>query len=166
MKRSLALISYPSSDEEDSERPGEINTVQGAIGQPKRCALLQVITTGTNIDSLVRKLPRVSPSLVIPTPKADPALHQGRIRTTPHVDGQFAAFVYISVPMKENTELRELLEQSVCAAKTLVPHLKCDWLEDKKPVLHISLTRPIYLRDHQRDDLKRAVRAVSRKHKP
>ena len=32
--------------------------------------------------------------------------------------------------------------------------------------LHVSLTRPVYLRVHQREDLKRAVKAVALSHSP
>lgn len=32
--------------------------------------------------------------------------------------------------------------------------------------LHVSLSRPIFLRAHQREDLKRAVKAVANSHAP
>lgn len=32
--------------------------------------------------------------------------------------------------------------------------------------LHVSLSRPTYLRAHQREDLKRAVKAIAKSHPP
>lgn len=64
--------------------------------------------------------------------------------------------------MHENPKLQKVLERAICAAREIVPHLNSDWLENKESELHISLTRPIYLRDHQREELKRAVKAVAR----
>lgn len=122
------------------------------------------VLLGTPDLYVKRKLPRVSSSLVIPVPESKSALHQGRIRTTPHRDGQFAAFVYIPVALNGNAKLRELLKKAVFAARAVAPHLECDWLAAENPELHISLTRPIYLRDYQREELKRAVKVAGRGH--
>ena len=116
------------------------------------------------ISLYLSKLPRISPSLILPTPKSDPSLHQGRVRTSPHVDGQFAAFVYTPVNLTEHTELKAILDQAIEAARDVVPDLKCDWLDVEDPELHISLTRPIYLRDYQREELKRATKIIAQRH--
>ncbi|THH05501.1 hypothetical protein EW145_g4749 [Phellinidium pouzarii] len=146
MKRSITLVSYESSDEDAEPLP--------------RCDNARLPRK--------KKLPRVASSLTIPTPKPDPALHQGRVRTIPHVDGQFAAFAYIPLIIEENSKLYKLLEETVHLAKIIEPALKCDWLDSgrRSLELHISLTRPIYLRHHQRDELKRAVKAAARSHNP
>lgn len=96
-------------------------------------------------------------------PVDNPALHQGRVRTSPHVDGQFAAFVYVPVPLKKSSPLRDLLEKSVVFSKEIEPALVCDWLDSPGlHTLHISLTPPIYLRNYQRDELRRAVKSAAR----
>ncbi|KAL5501540.1 USB1 [Sanghuangporus vaninii] len=140
MKRSINLVAYESSDDEHGPSENHPDAAKSA-----------------------RKLPKLSPSLSVPVPIDDPTLHQGRVRTSPHVEGQFAAFVYVPVPLKKNTPLRQLLEKSVNHAKNIEPALVCDWLDNPGThTLHISLTRPIYLRDYQREELKRVVKAAAR----
>ncbi|KLO08662.1 hypothetical protein SCHPADRAFT_922568 [Schizopora paradoxa] len=109
-----------------------------------------------------RKLPKPSVSLIPNQPTANPLLHQGRIRSTPHVEGQFASFVYISVHIDVN--LQRFLEEIALYAMERVPTLQSVWLggttsSDRE--LHISLTRPIYLFHHQRDEFIRAVKATA-----
>ncbi|KAL5482667.1 USB1 [Sanghuangporus weigelae] len=139
MKRNINLVAYESSDDDD----GAENHLDAAKS--------------------ARKLPKLSPSLSVPVPNDDPTLHQGRVRTSPHVEGQFAAFVYVPVLLKKNPPLRQLLEKSVNHAKNIEPALVCDWLDSPEThTLHISLTRPIYLRNYQREELKRVVKAAAR----
>jgi U6 snRNA phosphodiesterase len=118
-----------------------------------------------------RKLPGLSNSLVIPTPEDNPALHQGRTRSAPYIEGQWAAYVYVPIVLETNTALRNLLIDMFNSAKDQVPTLhaispdlvRCDDGESgsqvprRKVELHLSLSRPIYLRSHQRHDLKRVV---------
>lgn len=80
------------------------------------------------------------------------------------MDGQFAAFVHIPVKLAEHTELRKILEKSIAAVRGEVSDLRCDWCDEESPELHISLTRPIYLRDYQREGLKRATKIIAQKH--
>ncbi|KDR82627.1 hypothetical protein GALMADRAFT_238043 [Galerina marginata CBS 339.88] len=147
MKRSnLTLVSYSSSDEEDiaQEMP------------PKAPPMKK------------RKLPPLSSSIVTPGPVDNPALHQGRIRTTPHVDGQFAAHVYVSLPLGRHSLLYKVVQAILCDAKEAIPTLHEIWTTEpvsQRPELHISLSRPIFLRAHQREDLKRAVKNIAKAHK-
>jgi len=162
MKRIASLVAYGSSDEEEgtgNNNPDPKNNLTSESG-PKR------------------KLPRLSPSLVIPSPKSDPSQHQGRIRGSPHVEGQFAAYVYIRVPLDNNEKLKSYLVSVIHHAKEIVPEIVCDWVDsnsdqtsrslekegDQGHELHISLTRPIYLRYYQREDLKRAVKQIAQNH--
>ncbi|PCH40340.1 hypothetical protein WOLCODRAFT_162284 [Wolfiporia cocos MD-104 SS10] len=153
MKRGNALVSYESSDEDES---------------PK--ALQEIV-------SKKRKLPGLSSAFVPKTPVDNPSLHQGRIRTTPHVEGQYAAYVYVPLLLDDHPALHKLLLKAFTDAKLIVPPLHPIGLavnanaEDNpsgraKAVreLHVSITRPIYLRAHQRDELRHAVRAVSLSH--
>lgn len=115
-------------------------------------------------------------SLVPSVPVDNPALHQGRIRAQPHVDGQFAAFVYVSVGLDKESPLRQLLSDAFLTAKAAVgclqelkgvPLTEDDESSDGgKPTLHISLSRPVYLRAYQRDEFKRAVKQLATKYSP
>ncbi|KAI0764719.1 U6 snRNA phosphodiesterase Usb1 [Fomes fomentarius] len=124
-----------------------------------------------------RKLPSLAEHLVPRTPADNPALHQGRRRTTPHVDGQFAAYVYVPVPVSKQSRLFRLVKRIFMSAKEDIPSLHpIAFVTDESPEpdklrveldnetveLHISLTRPTYLRAHQRQEFRRAVQAVAR----
>jgi hypothetical protein len=136
MKR---LVAYSSSDEDDSQS-------EQAQGSRKK----------------LRRLPPLSQSLLPVVPVDDPALHQGRARTTPHVEGQWAAHVYVPVFIERRDPLGVVLKDATACAKELVPGLlPVGEGMDKAMELHISLTRPTYLRAHQREDLKRAIKSAS-----
>ncbi|KAF9046482.1 hypothetical protein BJ165DRAFT_1527571 [Panaeolus papilionaceus] len=116
-----------------------------------------------------RKLPPVSSTIVTAAPIDNPALHQGRIRSTPHVDGQFAAHIYVSISLTANARLNQMVQSIFMDAKIQVPILHETWKSDKyeqKPELHISLSRPVFLWAHQREDLRLAVKKVAKTHKP
>ncbi len=130
-----------------------------------------------------RKLPSLPTYLAPDAPVDNPALHQGRVRTTPHVEGQFAAYVYIPLVVERDSKLHKLLLRIFAAAKLAVPSLHPigfsqsasntsnmadeaertgNTPEDNAMELHISLSRPVYLRAHQRADFKRAVKAAAK----
>ncbi|KAF8208595.1 U6 snRNA phosphodiesterase Usb1 [Mycena galopus ATCC 62051] len=138
MKRESALVDYSSSESEsDSATP-----------PPKK-----------------RKLPVLSATLAGPEHVDNPSLHQGRARTTPHVDGQYATHVYASVPLDRGSTLFKLLCKILESAKKMTPTLHDFW-SSSEPELHISLSRPIYLRAHQREPMKRAVKLIADKGPP
>ncbi|TDL23211.1 hypothetical protein BD410DRAFT_787528 [Rickenella mellea] len=162
MKRPILLVSYDSSD--DGEDTGR--SISGGS---------ELATTSAEISMAKRKLPKLSQSLTVATPEANPLLHQGRIRTMPHADGQFAAYVFVPVVLDQHsTELHQLLADALNCAKDTEPALQSDWYTHDLPnaqkanigtrELHISLTRPIYLRAHQREELKRAVKQAAQNH--
>ena len=107
----------------------------------------------------------------------DPALHQGRRRTTPHVEGQFAAHVYVPVIISKKSRLFKLLSRIFLTAREDVPILQpvgftvtdagtpredSEVDEPGYVELHVSLTRPTYLRAHQREEFKRAMKAAAK----
>ncbi|KAI0718424.1 hypothetical protein C8T65DRAFT_804065 [Cerioporus squamosus] len=161
MKR--ALVEYSSSDEEAPVPPSESTRklpVDSPSPPPKK-----------------RKLPSLSTHLLPQVPVDDPALHQGRRRTTPHVEGQFAAYVFIPVAVPKKSKLFGLMSRIFSTAKESVPILHPIGFteadvdaaregpsisDDGHVELHISLTRPTYLRAHQRDEFRRAVQAATR----
>jgi hypothetical protein len=95
----------------------------------------------------------------------------------PHVDGQWAAYVY--VPLALRGTLRHVVARAVDVARgeargvrtlglggaDLDPDLAADSVADVRE-LHVSLTRPFFLRAHQREEMKRAVRDVAKAHPP
>ncbi|KAJ4478181.1 hypothetical protein J3R30DRAFT_3702918 [Lentinula aciculospora] len=147
MKRNLALVSYSSSEEENDL----VHASKVPIYKKK-------------------KLPSLSSSLIVQTPKDDPTLHQGRIRNTPHVDGQWASHVYVSIKVGRFSAMYNLVHDALKTAKDLEPALQ-DFFgveankAEKYIELHVSLSRPIFLRTHQRDDLKREVKSLAERNK-
>ena len=101
------------------------------------------------------------------------------MRNSPHVEGQFAAYVYVPVVISKKSRMFSILSRIYFAAKESVPTLHPIGLteadmaksngegpssasDDGQVELHVSLTRPTYLRAHQREEFKRAVRTAAR----
>jgi len=139
-KRGPPLVSYVGSDDEEIEAEPE--------GPPKK----------------KKKLPSLSSKLIVATPVDNPAQHQGRMRKSPHVDGQWACHVYIPVRSEMGEQLGAILLRAFQAAKTKVPTLHPIGLENGGWELHISLSRPTFLWTHQREGFKDAVRGVAALH--
>jgi U6 snRNA phosphodiesterase len=142
-KRSLGLEDYASSEDEEELLPAP---------PAKR-----------------RKLPALAQSIVIQRPVDDPALHQGRIRSSPFVEGQWAAYVYAPIRLGPRSPLRRFLSDVITHSKDLAPtlHSSVDAKNGDRDIeLHISLTRPIYLRAHQREELRRSVKRIAESNAP
>ncbi|KAF8195512.1 hypothetical protein BJ912DRAFT_957271 [Pholiota molesta] len=136
MKRAaLTLVSYSSSDEDENDHNKSVNEGK---------------TIQTEPPLKKRKLPPISSSLVLSGPIDNPALHQGRIRTTPHVEGQFAAHVYVSLALGRHSMLHKLVQDILRDAKEAIPTLR-----------DIGLTG----KPRCREDLKRAVKNIAKEHK-
>lgn len=166
MKRCAAfLVNYSSSDDElDNLRGKDSRSKVGPVPKKRYAALFLFPRTPPH---LTRKLPVLPSSIAPPEPLDDPSLHQGRIRTIPHVDGQFACHIYIALPLVGEQPLLKLLRDILREAKESVPYLyEIGFTSEGKPFeLHISLSRPIFLRAHQREDLKKALRELGRRQK-
>lgn len=121
-----------------------------------------------------RRLPTLASTLVPDTPKDNPALHQGRIRSRPRIEGQYAAYVYVPIKLTTASSLYALLRKAIKHAKTIVPIIHPIGVSidsdadsqrpDDERELHISLTRPIYLRAHQRKEFELAIRNIAKLH--
>ncbi|EJU03142.1 hypothetical protein DACRYDRAFT_115389 [Dacryopinax primogenitus] len=130
-----------------------------------------------------KKLPSLSETFLPSMPVDEPHKHQGRTRTTPFVQGQYCAHVYIPL---EVGELEEGFRYLMKRAKGLCPTLHSlldppappptDSLEPSNPLesqdtdsaiqeLHISLTRPIFLRSSERAAFLASVRSLLSSHK-
>ncbi|KAG2060676.1 hypothetical protein BDR06DRAFT_476605 [Suillus hirtellus] len=123
-----------------------------------------------------KKLPSLASSFIVPVPVDNPALHQGRVRATPHVEGQYAAYVYIPLVVHPGTALYSLVDEVLDVIKGIVPAVhtigeivSCGRNTSGLVVdnsrrareLHLSLTRPIFLRAHQREGFKRAIKLIA-----
>jgi U6 snRNA phosphodiesterase len=161
MKRSSAvLVSYSSSEDEDGK----------PVQPPKKRLAIFIYYASTQPLNwnypfyLHRKLPSLPSSLVSATPVDRPELHQGRVRSTPHVDGQWAAHIYLPVLLERHSLLAKHLDMIMKQSSLEVPCLHSIW-EGKdmgqRRELHVSLSRPVYLRAYQREELKRAVRLLA-----
>lgn len=119
-----------------------------------------------------RKLPALSSSFTPPVPPSDPSKHQGRLRTHPHLEGQFASYVYIPISLEVGSPLSKLVGKTLKHTKAIVPIINPIIPEregdqdDSERELHVSLTRPVYLRSHQRESFRNAVCQVGKKNKP
>lgn len=108
-----------------------------------------------------RKLPSLSSKLVVTAPTDNPALHQGRVRSSPHIDGRWACHLYVPVVSETGEQPGEVLSSAFRSAKAKVPTLHPIGLEDGRWELHVSLSRPTFLWTHQREEFKNAVRRVA-----
>lgn len=119
--------------------------------------------------------------MIVPVPVDDPALHQGRVRATPHVEGQYAAYVYIPLVVHPGTSLFSLVDEVLDVTKEMVPTAhaigaiaSCSRNSGGLVVnssrrareLHLSLTRPIFLRAHQREEFKQAIKLIASRQTP
>ncbi|PPR07102.1 hypothetical protein CVT24_010938 [Panaeolus cyanescens] len=170
MKRTNnVLVEYSDSSDEgsDSVNPIEKKTSEQIV---KRRFIFYIYFLKQRLTfEFDRKLPPVSSSIVIASPVDNPALHQGRTRSTPHVEGQFAAHVYVTLSLATNSRLKQLVQSILTDAKKDVPTIHETWQvdpSDKKPELHISLSRPIFLWANQREELRLAVKQLAKKNKP
>ena len=131
----------------------------------------------TDTKQRKRQLPALAAHLASPVPLDDPSKHQGRTRTMPHVDGQWAAYVYVPIAMRGS--LRRVVERAVDIARkggsdsdsgtTVDVHMLGSSSDSDSNVaceLHVSLTRPFFLRAYQREEMKRAVRDAAKAHPP
>ena len=168
MKRTVtALVEYSGPDSDDEDTPDTADKRTKDPQPTKKRYVREYHHTLKDIHS-ARKLPPLSSSLVVPVPIDNPALHQGRLRSTPHVEGHFATHVYVSLTVNRHSQLYQTIQDILSDARMIVPSLNDMWPSETRqhPELHISLSRPIFLRAHQREDFKRAVRNAAKSQKP
>lgn len=164
MKRGSLLVCYSSSEEEEDATSLHSRPTAEEPPAKKRCVISHRPETRTNIH---RKLPPLSGAISPPPPIDDPALHQGRTRTTPHVEGQWAAHIYVSIALRSSSPLFNLVNDVIDLSRKRVGTLEeIGAPEAGRRELHVSLSRPVFLRAHQRQELKDAVRNIARGHRP
>ncbi|ORY68045.1 U6 snRNA phosphodiesterase Usb1 [Leucosporidium creatinivorum] len=120
-----------------------------------------------------RKLPSLDAAFSAPPRVSDsPELHQGRTRSVPHAQGQWASHVYLELIPSD--ELRKTLEKALklatpspteteeqkAAVHSLLPVSAVASKEKtvkEQPPLHLSLSRPLILQTNQRAELRAAL---------
>jgi len=179
--RSTNLVSYgeSSTSEDEGEENGSETTLPNKTPKSSTSSPPPPpppSPTDTNQRKRKRQLPALAAHLASSVPLDDPSKHQGRTRTTPHVDGQWAAYVY--VPIAVRGTLRRIVERAVdigrkggddSQAATSVDVHVLGGSSGSSVVaceLHVSLTRPFFLRAYQREEMKRAVRDAAKAHPP
>ncbi|KAF8713152.1 Methyltransferase domain, partial [Rhizoctonia solani] len=166
-----ALVDYGDDSEDDSNNEkGPVDTCipDSRLMKRKNDSAHQPTTPPKKLKAL----PALDSSLFAPAPIDDPSKHQGRKRTIPYVEGQFIAHVY--VPIKLGGELLALLRSIVKSAQSdstawhslLEPIPGTTSEQNTGPTFsifrsHLSLSRPVPLRAHQRDDLRKEVRKAA-----
>jgi hypothetical protein len=76
--------------------------------------------------------------------------------------------VYVALGLKRGSPLHKLVHAILSDAKETMPTLHEIWKPETDSLhqeLHLSLSRPISLRAHQREGLKRAVKNIAKTHK-
>lgn len=168
-----ALVDYAGDSDEENGGPDTSQTNDITDSKPiKRKASLP--DQPETPPKKAKALPKLDDTLFIPAPVDDPSKHQGRKRTIPYVEGQFIA--HVCVPVKLDGDLLALLREVVRSAQTTSPA----WHSLLEPALgtaaqqgvdqrpsryysHLSLSRPVPMRAHQRDDFRREVRKAAQK---
>ncbi|KZW01529.1 hypothetical protein EXIGLDRAFT_760742 [Exidia glandulosa HHB12029] len=148
MKRSL--VAYASSDDEDPTPPKKPR-----VDQPRK------------------KLPGLPSSIYAHVD--DPAMHQGRVRTSRHVEGLYPAYVHIVISLADVPELADVVTDATRFARGELPALRSTCaseadiqteVDQGAAELHISLSRPVFISANQRDSLRAAARRIAAKHRP
>ncbi|KZO96969.1 hypothetical protein CALVIDRAFT_563601 [Calocera viscosa TUFC12733] len=135
-----------------------------------------------------RKLPALSETFIPKVPIDNPALHQGRVRTVPFVQGQWCAHVYVPVDLSPSlhTTLLNLLARAQALCPTLhslldppapaslaapatptptsTPTARTEDRDSPPSEAHISLTRPLFLHTSQRPSFLTSIRAALKQH--
>ncbi|CAG8518478.1 2641_t:CDS:2, partial [Acaulospora colombiana] len=170
------LVDYDSSNSEDDNEINDVyvadknnknenerrieDKVRGSlayyVSSPYHLPVIKKMLVPILESSSTKKLPPLPPEFLnLYQDKKyieNPELHQGRIRTKPHVEGNWATHVYVEVTLPD--EFVDL----ICKIKTCAQNIVGDGInvysciedsdkEDSK--LHISLTRPIFLKYFQ-----------------
>ncbi|KAK3111155.1 poly(U)-specific 3'-to-5' RNA exonuclease [Teratosphaeriaceae sp. CCFEE 6253] len=151
----MALVGYSDSEGDDADAPPPFPPAK------KRKREREPVKALPPLPSTFRDL---YSSTVRSSTQDDPALHGGRQRVTPHVEGHWPTHVYLEWGPEpyEYAQLLALiaLEQDVQQGTCELRSLMSNELGVSLP-LHISLSRPLVLRAQQRelflDHLKRDV---------
>lgn len=106
----------------------------------------------------------------------DPKLHQGRVRRVPYVEGHWPTHVYLPITLspRHNAKLYLLLKRAMKLAQSEVPELQTFFTspsvegetfpgDERSIELHVSLSRPVSLRAHQREDLRRSLSHIAKR---
>ncbi|KAK9719974.1 poly(U)-specific 3'-to-5' RNA exonuclease [Basidiobolus ranarum] len=153
------LVDYGSSSESESEANTQsLNTIDKKV-TVNDSKLKRKDREEAEVELGKKKLPPL-PSEFLDlfkekTRESDnPSLHEGRLRTTPHVVGNWATYVYIDVSL--NSEFIELIERINEKAKSLDSNIRS--FAPKTEAYHVSLSRTVFLKVFHIDRFIRLLR--------
>ncbi|KAI9497318.1 U6 snRNA phosphodiesterase Usb1 [Zychaea mexicana] len=84
------------------------------------------------------------------TKAEDPVKHQGRKRTKPHTANSWATHVYVQVPVTE--EVKQIV------GPTITDDIHSMIQQEEDEMLHVSLSRCVFLKEHQLDTFAQNIR--------
>ncbi|KAG0651202.1 U6 snRNA phosphodiesterase [Hyphodiscus hymeniophilus] len=136
----MALVDYPSSPSSDDQEGEEAEPTPTTTATFKRKHDEELPPLPSKFHDLYASTTRVST-------RDDPALHEGRKRVTPHVEGNWPTHIYLEwyPSTAENRSLSSLiseLKNSIRADNATVNSSLTSDLGAPLP-LHVSLSRPI-----------------------
>ncbi|KAG8743339.1 hypothetical protein FRC10_012218 [Ceratobasidium sp. 414] len=148
-----ALVDYSDDSEAEGEAGGGLTKCPEPVAKPTK----RKNSAPSHPPAGPKKSNKLNYEIA---PTDDPSKHQGRTRSVPYVEGQFVGHVY--VPIRLEGELLQMLREVVRCAQAVNPawYSLLDFEEEgssqpSKVSVHLSLSRPIPLRAHQRDDLRK-----------
>ncbi|OAL55925.1 hypothetical protein IQ07DRAFT_557802 [Pyrenochaeta sp. DS3sAY3a] len=179
----LKLVEYPDSSSGDDEEQGDKSIVpaaQPAGRSPKPAAKRRRIASSTSTASLP-PLPAAFHDLYANNARVstsdDPALHGGRRRAVPHVDGNWPSHVYLEwIPSQTEADslhalihhIQDIVGQQNAAQKKknmsvpeLIPSLTSE-LGVALP-LHVSMSRTLQIKTEDREAFVESLQSAVRK---
>lgn len=85
----MALVDYPSSDEEDNEASAKLES------STAESSLKRKHESSSGLPPLPSKFHDLYASTTRVSTRDDPSLHEGRKRVIPHIDGNWPTHIYI-----------------------------------------------------------------------
>ncbi|CAG8570233.1 9625_t:CDS:10 [Acaulospora morrowiae] len=170
------LVDYDSSSSDESQgsvKNACASKTESKTGNSRNSGIVSVDNIYMTIDSGKRKSEtededsrtskRREPKKLPPLPPEflslyqdkkyvdNPEIHQGRIRATPHVEGNWATHVYMEVMLPD--EFKDLIHEIKTCAQNIVNDGGVNIYSciDGDSKLHISLSRPLFLKYFQID---------------
>ncbi|KAJ3287852.1 poly(U)-specific 3'-to-5' RNA exonuclease [Borealophlyctis nickersoniae] len=154
-----SLVDYSSSDESDKDVTMEdVPTDKGkAVVSPTSKRPLEEAEKETAVKrrrTKESKLPPLPDNFMSmfgdagPKRVDDPQQHCGRVRSIPHVEGNWATFAHVSFELP--LELDDIVARIIYRAREKVPNL-IPLDQSKKDAYHISLSRTVFLKVFQID---------------
>jgi len=157
----MSLVAYSSSEEEDNGgiiQPSKKLKTGGSEEEKKNNNKKIIEDQKDQKKAKERpKAPPLPPEFVnfLSEPSRNEVNDQGKVRTIPHIEGNWATYVFISIPLSDG--LLDTLKQIELASNSFYDEVRD---KKKKPLIfsyltdfHISLSRTVYIKVFQIEKL-------------